>query len=84
LGFDELVQPFSTLRDLLPTAGVIGVFGGLVQLIEADRRRLQQDVLTAAVEVGVGEQLHLLDGLAVEAGLTEEEHLLGVRAPARA
>ena len=55
LGFDEVHQPLRPLGDLLPAAGVGGVLGCLVQLVEADRRGLQKDVLTAAVQVGVGD-----------------------------
>ena len=55
LGLDEVVEPAQTFGGLLAAAGVRGVFGGLVQLVEADRHRLQQDVVAATVEVGVGD-----------------------------
>jgi hypothetical protein len=47
------------------------VFGGLVQLVEADRHRLQKDVVAATVEVGVGDV-----GEQTELG---RQHLSGAR-----
>jgi hypothetical protein len=49
LGLDEAVHPAQTLGPLFPAAGVGRVLGRLVQLIEADRNALQQNVITAAV-----------------------------------
>ena len=62
LRLDEVEQPLCALGDFLPTARIGRVLGRLVQLIEADRHRLHQDVLAAAVQVGisnVGEQTEL-------------------------
>ena len=55
LRLDEVVQPGQPLGCLLAAAGVGGVLGGLVQLVEADRHRLEKDVVAATVEVGVGD-----------------------------
>ncbi len=71
---DEVVQPAHAFGRLLTTAGVGGVLRGLVQLIEADRNRLQQNVFAAAIQVGVGNV-----GQQAEFG---RQHLAGARAGA--
>jgi hypothetical protein len=72
LCLDEVVQPGQTLGCLLASTRVRGVLGCLVQLVEADRYRLQQDVVAAAVEIGVGDV-----GQQTELG---RQHLSGARA----
>jgi len=54
LRLDEAVEPAEPLGLLLPAAGVVGVLGDLVQLVEADRDRQQRDVVHPALQVGVG------------------------------
>ncbi len=58
LGFDEVVEPADTLGGLFGSPRVRGVFVGLVQLVEGDRNALQQNVVAASVEVGVGHVGH--------------------------
>ncbi|COX40198.1 Uncharacterised protein [Mycobacterium tuberculosis] len=58
LRLDEVVEPAQTFGRLLRATRVGGVFGDLVQLIEANRNPLQQDVVTAAVQVSIGHVAH--------------------------
>src|SRR5437588_10941121 len=54
LSLDEVVQPAETLRTFFTAASVGGVLGGFMELVEADRNPLQQNIVTAAVQICVG------------------------------
>lgn len=74
LRLDEVVQPQHALGRLLAAVCVGGVFGRLVQLVESDRNRLQQNVFATAVQIRVGHVRHQ-----AELG---GQHLAGARAGA--